>query len=160
MAYEKVNWSDTTPINVNNLNNMDVGIQALDVFINNVLPSTLNSIVETGTNEDGTWIKFACGIMICTKIITTTVTCNKQWGSVYESEQIDLGKMAQPFKNIPTILTGNIGRTGILEGFQQTTNEHFGYTWLMRPVIDTHEAEYKLHILAIGEYDQTQTEGE
>lgn len=148
MSYEKVNWenvpSTNTPINAENLSKMDNGIANAYELI--------GKIVETGSNEDGQWIKFDNGIMICTKIITTTVTCNKEWGSVYESEQIDLGKMAQPFIEIPTILTGNIGRTGILEGFQQTTNENFGYTWLMRPVLDTHEAEYNLHLTAIGKY--------
>ena len=148
MAYEKINWenvpSTNTPINAENLDHMDNGIANAHELI--------GKIVETGSNEDGQWIKFDNGIMICTKINTTTVTCNKEWGSVYESEQIDLGKMAQPFIEIPTILTGNIGRTGIIEGFQQITNENFGYTWLMRPVLDTHEAEYNLHLTAIGKY--------
>lgn len=30
MAYTKVNWQENTPINVENLNNMDEGIKALD----------------------------------------------------------------------------------------------------------------------------------
>lgn len=30
MAYTKVNWQENTPINVENLNNMDAGIKALD----------------------------------------------------------------------------------------------------------------------------------
>ena len=154
MAYEKINWenapSTNTPINAENLNHMENGI--INAY------ELMGKIVETGSNEDGQWIKFDNGIMICTKIITTMATCNKEWGSVYESEQIDLGKMAQPFIEIPTILPGNIGRTGIIEGFQQTTNEHFGYTWLMRPVIDTHAAEYNLHLTAIGKYNLNEEE--
>ena len=30
MAYTKVNWQENTPISVENLNNMDAGIKALD----------------------------------------------------------------------------------------------------------------------------------
>lgn len=148
MSYTKVNWenlpSTNTPINAENLEHMDNGIAEAHELIGN--------IIETGTNPNGTYIKYADGTMICSKIVIITAQCNNQWGSMYESEQINLGEMPQSFIDIPTIVTGNIGRTGILEGFQQTTNSHFGFTWLLRPVIDVGSAEYKIHIMAMGRW--------
>lgn len=108
--------------------------------------------VEKGSNANGSWIKYSDGTMICTKILTVEATCNNVWGSMYESEQVDLGAMAQEFIEIPLITTGNIGRTAILEGFQQTTKANFGYTWFLRPVIDTHSATYTIHLFAFGKW--------
>ena len=116
-------------------------------------------IIESGSNDDGEWIKFENGIMVCCKQVTFTATCNNQWGSMYESEQIDFGYMPQEFIEIPTIVTGNLSRTALLEGFQQTTKSHFGLTWIMRPVIDTSSATYIIHLIAIGRWKKSE-EGE
>lgn len=58
----------------------------------------INSIVESGSNENGSWIKWADGTMICYKrqafnnvAITTT------WGTLYESKKLELGDFPQPF---------------------------------------------------------------
>lgn len=113
---------------------------------------TDSKIVESGSNENGNWIKWEDGTMMCCKQVTFTATCNNQWGSMYESEQIDFGEMPQEFIEIPTIVTGNLSRTALLEGFQQTTNSHFGFNWIMRPVIDTHSATYEIHLIAFGDW--------
>lgn len=46
MAYTKVNWSSTKPMNVTNLNTMDSGIKANDTAIGN-----LTSNVDTLNNQ-------------------------------------------------------------------------------------------------------------
>lgn len=58
MAYEKTNWTNTTPINTANLNKIEDGIY--------------NTNIETITNEHGTAIKFPDGTMIQYGKYTTT----------------------------------------------------------------------------------------
>lgn len=71
MAYAKTNWTNTTPINTTNLNNIENGIEANDAKIGDLsglttpttssLVGAINSIVESGSNSNGSWIKYADG---------------------------------------------------------------------------------------------------
>lgn len=71
MAYTKTNWTNTTPINTTNLNNIENGISANDISIGNLsdlttpatdtLVGAINSIVESGSNSNGSWTKYADG---------------------------------------------------------------------------------------------------
>lgn len=74
MAYAKTNWTTATPINTTNLNNIENGIEANDTKIGNLsslttpntssLVGAINSIVESGSNDNGKWIKFTDGTII------------------------------------------------------------------------------------------------
>ena len=81
MAYAKTNWTNTTPINTTNLNNIENGISANDTAITTIntnignlsnlttpdkssLVGAINSIVESGSNDNGKWTKFADGTII------------------------------------------------------------------------------------------------
>ena len=74
MAYTKTNWTNTTPINTTNLNNIENGISANDISIGNLsdlttpatdtLVGAINSVVESGSNDNGKWTKFADGTII------------------------------------------------------------------------------------------------
>lgn len=81
MAYAKTNWTNTTPINTTNLNNIENGISANDTAITTIntnignlsnlttpdkssLVGAINSIVESGSNNNGKWTKFADGTII------------------------------------------------------------------------------------------------
>ena len=148
MVYEKINWenapSTNTPINAENLDHMDNGIAEAYNLI--------GQIIETGSNEDGGWIKFSNGIMIVTKIITINATCNKQWGSMYESENISLGATPQTFIEVPIVFTYASTRTALIEGLRNTTINDFGNTWLARPIADQNQSEYTINLLAIGRW--------
>lgn len=79
-------YPDTsTPLNAENLN------------------YNFSHIVESGSNENGSWIKWADGTMICTK----TIVFNEKditlgaWGTLYFRD-VDCGNWAQTF----TALTG------------------------------------------------------
>lgn len=43
----------------------------------------VNNIIENGSNENGDWIKYADGTMICMNTYTTTVDVNNLTGSIY-----------------------------------------------------------------------------
>lgn len=74
MAYTKTNWTNTTPINTTNLNNIENGISANDISIGNLsdlttpvtdtLVGAINSVVESGSNANGTYEKYADGLLI------------------------------------------------------------------------------------------------
>lgn len=74
----------------------------------------VNGIVEKGSNENGTYIKFKNGIMICTKNVTSSVAMTTLWeGSWYEGNQ-SLGDFAQEFLNVPEVSTTNLSSSGAL----------------------------------------------
>lgn len=99
MAYTKTNWTNTTPINTTNLNNIENGISANDISIGNLsdlttpatdtLVGAINSIVESGSNENGEYIKFANGTMICknTQRIVGITTSNSSSSVVPKSAE-------------------------------------------------------------------------
>lgn len=65
MAYQKLNWlnrgeTGAIPINKTNLNHMDDGIEQNSNDIAN--------IIESGSNDNGSWVKFSDGTMICRNI--------------------------------------------------------------------------------------------
>ena len=95
MAYTKLNWlnkgeTGAIPINKDNLNHMDNGISNNDSAIGNLanlstpvkdnLVNAINStVVESGTNNNGTYIKYDNGIMICTKTVEGSVDLKEQY---------------------------------------------------------------------------------
>ena len=114
----------------------------------------INSIVESGSNANGNYIKYADGTMICTKKIVTQQQINVAFGSLYEtSNTVNFGNYAMPFISVPdTILATSLGRSCLLEGIQDYSNTSFGRTWLMRPSADVSVNEYTISLLAIGKW--------
>ena len=98
MAYTKINWQDLpstdTPITADNLQHMDDGIEEAHNLI--------GSIIASGSNENGSFIKFADGTMICTKTVTGTINFTTEWYSRYLGT-LDLGNYAQTFIERPKL---------------------------------------------------------
>ena len=58
----------------------------------------INNIIESGTNSNGSWIKYADGTMICYKRQGfNSVAITTAWGTLYESAKLELGDLPQPF---------------------------------------------------------------
>lgn len=76
---------------------------------NGVISATGSSsditIVESGSNANGDYIKYSDGHMECYKtIIVTGINITNKWGSLYENNSaISLGNFAQTFKEKPTV---------------------------------------------------------
>ena len=64
-----------------------------------------SAIVESGSNENGDYIKYSDGHMECYKtIIVTGINITNKWGNLYENgSAIQLGNFAQTFKERPTV---------------------------------------------------------
>ena len=61
-------------------------------------------IVESGSNDNGSWIKYSDGTMICRKSVSfTDVAINNPWGQFFISNDIECGEFAQEFVGIPDI---------------------------------------------------------
>ena len=132
MAYTKLNWlnkgeTGAIPINKDNLNHMDNGISNNDSAIGNLanlstpvkdnLVNAINStVVESGTNGNGTYIKYTDGTMICTKrFIQQNVKLTNSWHSLFTNENdtnIDLGNYAATFIEEPVVNITYMGGNG------------------------------------------------
>ena len=113
----------------------------------------VDGVVESGSNTNGTYIKYADGTMICTKQIVTETRISRAFGNLYETTSTtQFGNYAVPFIATPIVFGYCVGRTAILEGIQGTTETNWGGTWLMRPNADTADQTYTINLLAIGKW--------
>jgi len=114
MAYVKTNWvDDVTPLSATNMNNIEDGL----INTNNI-EETLSEhmaelaskhIRETGSNVNGSYIKFDDGTMVCyTKLPITSDDIRIIQGSVYVSYDIKSVTFPATFIDTNTIIMGNI----------------------------------------------------
>lgn len=139
-------FGNNTKINANNIavKKADNSADTLDNCI----------IVDSGSNSNGSWIKWADGTMICTKKIKfTNVVIKTVWGSVYEtSSTIGFGDYAQEFIEIPNVSIDLAdGSTCFCETFFGRTKASIGYTWLWKPAVEEN-GTMTFNVIAIGKW--------
>lgn len=176
MAYQKLNWlnkgeTGAIPINKDNLNHMDNGIANNDNAIGNLanlntsakdnLVSAINGVntilgtlIESGTNSNGTYIKYSNGIMMCTKRVQFSTPFNVAWGVFYETPNpIPVGSFAMPFIEIPILsVASSIGSSVIFESPIWLTETGIQGIILMRPVKSDYAMSGSFDIIAIGKW--------
>lgn len=148
MAYIKTNWiDDETAITADRMNNIETGIE-------NVTNSVAN-IIDSGTNNNGTWIKYSNGTMICTKTVTGTAYITEQYYNYFyhtpDNRSFDLGDFAQTFIERPIcniIFRG--GNTQWIGSIQNQSASHIGDLHLLSVTSKTAGAYYD--IIAIGRW--------
>ena len=129
---------------------------------NNIV-GAINSVVESGSNNNGSWIKFADGTMICkfTQIINVAVT--NAWGSLYGGK-FSVHDYPQEFIDIPeasiTLVANNtadggnyggwIGNNGGTDDIRPT-KKNIGEFVMLRPTT-TSNGIYKVQVIAIGKW--------
>ena len=82
-------YSGATPLSANNLNAMQDGIY-----------EDINSVVESGSNENGQYIKFADGTMICCGRKIESTTTWTQWGYAINWDATNPVTFPQSFLNV------------------------------------------------------------
>ena len=115
----------------------------------------INGIVESGSNTNGSWTKWADGTMIINKTVLGTANITNAWGSLYVSNEINLGNFPVAFIEMPTIVVSPQTQTGTQymlagqggSGYGSETNA--GYVSLVRPNSRTNVA-YRLEVIAKG----------
>lgn len=125
-------------------------------YKNNILTVFLdkNTIYDSGTNTNGSWLKYANGIMICIKKIKfTNVIIDKAWVSVYETANVvNFGNYAQEFIEIPSVSIDLAdGSTCFCESFSGRTKKSIGSTWLWKPAVEA-DGTMTFDIIAIGKW--------
>ena len=145
-----VNENDDKVVNLTNLSTPNK---------NNIV-GAINSVVENGSNNNGSWIKFADGTMICrfTQIINVVVT--NAWGSLYGGK-FSVHDYPQEFIDIPeasiTLVANNdgnysgwIGNNGGTDDIRPT-KKNIGEFVMLRPTT-TSNGYYKVQVIAVGKW--------
>lgn len=121
---EKINFKNkgepgANPINANNFNLMQNNVENSFKSIKTISDTDtyncnyINNIVESGNNDNGNWVKFEDGTMICTGTITATIDCTNTWGTLYYGQNNDKYNFAQSFIK-PPILNLQYTTTGAM----------------------------------------------
>ena len=129
---------------------------------NNIV-GAINSVVENGTNNNGSWIKFADGTMICKFTQIINVVVNTAWGSLYGGK-CSVHDYPQEFIDIPetslTLIANNTADGGNYAGFIGTnggtddirpTTKNIGEFNILRATTSSN-AYYKVQVIAIGKW--------
>lgn len=93
--------STKTPLNANNLNTIQENVETAINETNTNLKTLINGIVESGENENGEYIKFADGTMICTQnfVLTVQITSGGTNG-YYARVESGIPDYPQTFKKV------------------------------------------------------------
>ena len=115
-------------INDTNLNQMQTNIE-----------NAINAImVESGSNTNGSYIKFSDGTMICRKYINFgQKAISNEWGSFYESEKMTIGNYPEPFIEVPQIFVMPLNTFFIEKDATNISKTSWGDFYAVRPVSQT-----------------------
>lgn len=141
---EKINFvnGQSPYISATNLNNLQNNVE-----------NAINGIIESGSNANGNYIKYADGTMICTKSVIASTKIENPWGNLFESSQLDLGNFPVSFIETPVLsVNKTIGRGSWLELVEGTTNSAIGNTYLVSAVSNTATTNITINIIAIGKW--------
>lgn len=112
------------------------------------IENAINGIVESGTNDNGEYVKYENGTLICTKSIAGTATV-KVWNSPIYYTDIENGNWAYPFSSIHNVqITSRTSQ--FWTNVDGVTNTSAGKTRLMRP--DQYDTQYVVNLFAIGRW--------
>lgn len=170
---EKINFvNDTTPaLNATNLNklqqNVEDAIGDVQTDINNKLDKTsvkntystsatdtyscnyVNSIVESGSNTNGTYIKYADGTMICTKQLSGSASFSVWFSPIYLAD-VSAGSWPQSFVSLKSVVGTNTASQTSIFAIYDPTITSAGTARIINIANSTGTKNYNLNIVAIG----------
>ena len=110
----------------------------------------VNGIIESGSNANGNYIKYADGTMICTKKVEfSNIAITNTWGSFYESTSLDIGSYAVPFISTPAISLTSL-YPNFVEKFGDTSATGWGHIYACKPRSATENVA--VDCIAIGKW--------
>ena len=111
-------------------------------------------IVESGNNDNGSWVKFSDGTMICRGVVTTGDVSFTAWGSLYQYEvpsvSFPLNFIDVPHIDFTSNNPSNVYNYGLEAGTYQTTTSETGIMRVARPLATTGKIQIKW--TAIGKW--------
>ena len=109
--------------------------------------------ITTGSNANGTWIRFPDGTQICTKIITISMKIETADGSMYYGTRTSLGDFAMPFTEAPVeSLLLTTGPSAFLDVARDITATSAGSVNLYKSLKMPTVGDYPIHVIAIGKW--------
>ena len=115
----------------------------------------IDSVVESGSNANGYYIKYKDGTLICTKKVVVSIAQGgwQAWGSCYETKNaIDFGNWAEPFIDTPTETVSSDGGAAWLEYLINYSATSAGGTRFVRPSDPGTIFQATLNIIGIGRW--------
>lgn len=111
---------------------------------------------ETGSNTNGSWIKYSDGRMTCFKTVTGTTNISTGWGNSYTSADVSLGSWPQTFTAEPELQItqrryGTNAYNYFLGGVKSVSTTSAGDISLLR-FSSQSNVQYKLYIEAKGRW--------
>lgn len=168
---DKINFenlpSTNTSINAENLNKVQDNVEkAIPEIVDNLttddvtkvlsakqgkaLNEKISGIIESGSNANGNYIKYAEGTMICYKQVRFgNMSIRNPWGAFYESEKLNIGNYAQPFKEEPRTFIMPVNKF-FVERSSDMNATSFGSFYATRPVAS--DLYVTVDCLAIGKW--------
>ena len=111
-----------------------------------------STIIESGSNDNGSWIKYSDGTMICYKStgeIDMNITTS--WGSLYEGN-LSLGNFPAEFIETPTISVTPFGSGMLIEqGGFHASETSWGILTCVRPN-SVENVKARFNLIAIGRW--------
>lgn len=140
--YARVNWEDLpstgTPINATNLNKMDEGIY--------------NNSFESGSNANGSYIKYEDGTMICYGLMPVTMALNIPTGSGFYGASSPNKYYAQTFIETPRVFIDNNNANWALVLYIEKDKEKIIRINLASFTAYDGEATFNIDYIAIGRW--------
>ncbi len=125
--------------------------QAASANMVKTLSDTVGQIIESGSNANGTYIKWSNGTMICYKHMDYgKKAITKEWGSFYESDRLTIGNYPQAFIEIPRIFIMDLNYSFVEKESSGITKTAWGDFYSTRPVSSTQEVI--IDCFAIGKW--------
>lgn len=140
---EKINFKNgqAPALNATNLNQLQTNIE-----------NAINGVVESGSNDDGSWIKYSDGTMFCYKT-TGEIDMNitTPWGSLYEGN-VSLGNLPAEFIETPKVFVTPFGSGMLIEqGGINASETSWGAATCVRPN-SVENVKARFHLMAIGKW--------
>lgn len=109
-------------------------------------------IIESGSNSNGNYIKYADGTMICTKSIQVTSSVTNGWGNMYESTSaVSLGNWVEEFYYTPVVSATKMSGGGCwFELIESVSKSSCGRTYLVSAV--SRNITVWINIIGIGRW--------
>lgn len=143
---------DNTTSNTNNIadNTANIGNLAnLNTTNKSNLVGAINSIVESGSNSNGEYVKYFDGTMICTKSLTGISGTLDMWVAPIYFKDIQCGSWAQNFTMLNCV-TATTGSSQIWCTNYDFTNTSAGAVRVIAP--NSNPKDYTINLTAIGKW--------
>ena len=136
---------------ITEVNNKIGTLSDLTTTVKDNLVNAINSVVESGSNANGQYTKFADGTMICRNKVTFTATM-VEWGNMYgyDYQPTNGIHFAQPFIEKPDVSAMTIGAAAALIQRLVYTKDIISQISISRP--NKRDDSYEISYTAIGKW--------